>query len=123
MISILATTGAPTSTRIAPWYVIPGDHKWYARLAVQELLVRTLEGINPTWPQADFDVDAAKDRLSASLTPEVLSSHAHEKSGDAGSQDKNEGASKSKKSKKFDKKKSDASASQDAPHISVSAWG
>ncbi|MDK6400056.1 PPK2 family polyphosphate kinase [Schaalia turicensis] len=115
-----------TSTRIAPWYVIPGDRKWYARLAVQEILVRTLEGINPTWPKADFDVDGAKDRLSASLTPEVLSSHAHEKSGDTGSQDKNEGESKPKKSKKSDKKKSkksDASASKDAPHISVSAWG
>ena len=115
-----------TSTRIAPWYVIPGDRKWYARLAVQEILVRTLEGINPTWPKADFDVDGAKDRLSASLTPEVLSSHTHEKSSDTGSQDKNAGESKPKKSKKSDKKKSkksDASASKDAPHISVSAWG
>lgn len=54
-----------TSTRIAPWYVVPADHKWHARLAVQEILVRTLEDIDPQWPEADFDVDAAKARLAA----------------------------------------------------------
>ncbi|MBS1697510.1 MAG: polyphosphate kinase 2 family protein [Actinobacteria bacterium] len=55
-----------TSTDVAPWYVIPADHKWYARLAVQELLLAALEDIDPQWPIAGFDVEAEKKRLAAS---------------------------------------------------------
>ena len=32
-----------TSTDVAPWYVVPADHKWYTRLVVGELIVRTLK--------------------------------------------------------------------------------
>ncbi|MGO3191300.1 MAG: polyphosphate kinase 2 family protein [Microbacterium sp.] len=55
-----------TSTEHAPWYVIPADRKWYARLAVQELLLAVMEDIDPQWPAADFDVEAEKKRLAAS---------------------------------------------------------
>ena len=54
-----------TSTPDAPWYVVPANHKWYARLAVQELLLDVLRGIDPQWPAADFDVEAEKKRLAA----------------------------------------------------------
>ena len=55
-----------TSTDAAPWFVIPANAKWYARLAVQELLLAALEDIDPQWPSADFDVEAEKKRLAAS---------------------------------------------------------
>ncbi|MDQ0728454.1 polyphosphate kinase 2 family protein [Microbacterium sp. W4I20] len=55
-----------TSTDDAPWYVVPANSKWFARLAVQELLLATLEDIDPQWPGADFDVEAEKKRLAAS---------------------------------------------------------
>ncbi|BDZ40564.1 PPK2 family polyphosphate kinase [Microbacterium suwonense] len=55
-----------TSTPEAPWYVVPANRKWYARLAVQELLISALEDIDPQWPAADFDVEAEKKRLAAS---------------------------------------------------------
>ena len=55
-----------TSTKAAPWHVIPANAKWYARLAVQELLLAALEDIDPQWPAADFDVEAEKKRLAAS---------------------------------------------------------
>ncbi|MFJ4999915.1 polyphosphate kinase 2 family protein [Microbacterium sp. NPDC088619] len=55
-----------TSTADAPWHVIPADHKWFARLAVQELLLDALQQIDPQWPAADFDVEAEKKRLAAS---------------------------------------------------------
>ncbi|MGL3151692.1 PPK2 family polyphosphate kinase [Microbacterium sp. A82] len=55
-----------TSTAVAPWYVVPANHKWYARLAVQELLLTAMEDIDPQWPAADFDVEAEKKRLAAS---------------------------------------------------------
>ncbi|WP_291379689.1 polyphosphate kinase 2 family protein [Demequina sp.] len=53
------------STESAPWYAIPADNKWFARLAVSELLATTLEDMNLTWPAADFDVDAEKARIAA----------------------------------------------------------
>jgi PPK2 family polyphosphate:nucleotide phosphotransferase len=54
-----------TATSSAPWFVVPADAKWYARLAVQALLLETLERIDPQWPVADFDVAAEKARLAA----------------------------------------------------------
>jgi PPK2 family polyphosphate:nucleotide phosphotransferase len=53
------------STEVAPWYVVPADRKWYARLAVQNLVLEHLEAMNPQWPGVDFDVDAEKERLAA----------------------------------------------------------
>ena len=53
------------STDAAPWYAIAADRKWYARLAVTELLTHALEGMELEWPAAAFDVDAEKARLSA----------------------------------------------------------
>ncbi|KQR37282.1 polyphosphate kinase 2 family protein [Microbacterium sp. Leaf159] len=55
-----------TSTSAAPWHVIPADRKWFARLAVQELLLDALQGIDPQWPEATFDVESEKKRLAAS---------------------------------------------------------
>lgn len=54
-----------TSTEEAPWYVVPANEKWFARLAVQELLISALEEIDPQWPAADYDVEAEKKRLAA----------------------------------------------------------
>ncbi len=55
-----------TSTPNAPWYVVPADAQWYARLAEQALLLDALEEIDPQWPAADFDVAVEKARLAAS---------------------------------------------------------
>lgn len=50
----------------APWFVVPADHKWYARLAVQHLLIDALEAMDLSWPAADYDVAEQKARLAAS---------------------------------------------------------
>ncbi|MGM1017979.1 MAG: polyphosphate kinase 2 family protein [Actinomycetota bacterium] len=55
-----------TSTPEAPWFVVPADRKWFARLAVQELLLGAMEDIGPEWPGADFDIEAERARLAAS---------------------------------------------------------
>ncbi|MDO4961633.1 MAG: polyphosphate kinase 2 family protein [Eubacteriales bacterium] len=39
-----------TSTSDCPWYVVPADHKWYARLLVSRIVLQTLEEIDPQWP-------------------------------------------------------------------------
>jgi PPK2 family polyphosphate:nucleotide phosphotransferase len=42
-----------TSTRWAPWYVVPADHKWFSHLVTAAVLVMALAAINPEYPAAD----------------------------------------------------------------------
>ncbi|WP_042385219.1 polyphosphate kinase 2 family protein [Streptacidiphilus melanogenes] len=42
-----------TSTPWAPWYVVPADHKWFARICAAALLVHTLQDIDPHYPEVD----------------------------------------------------------------------
>ncbi|WP_431841017.1 polyphosphate kinase 2 family protein [Calidifontibacter indicus] len=53
-----------TSTDSAPWYVVPANRKWYARLAVQQILLHHLRGLDQPWPEAEFDVEEQKARLA-----------------------------------------------------------
>jgi alpha-beta hydrolase superfamily lysophospholipase len=39
-----------TSTEWAPWYVVPADHKWFARICVSAILAHTLMKIDPKFP-------------------------------------------------------------------------
>jgi PPK2 family polyphosphate:nucleotide phosphotransferase len=55
-----------TSTPDAPWYVVPANHKWYARAAVQRLILDTLSRMGLPWPTVDFNVEAQKARLATS---------------------------------------------------------
>ena len=59
-----------TSTDVAPWYVIPADHKWYRNWAVGRLLTSELEALGLTWPTpAGIDIKAMrKDLLRSSAT-------------------------------------------------------
>ena len=42
-----------TSTKNSPWYVVPADHKWFARLLVSRIVKKTLEEIDPQYPPLD----------------------------------------------------------------------
>ena len=44
---------AATSTKHAPWYVIPADHKWFTHLAVARIIIEALEGLGLAFPQPD----------------------------------------------------------------------
>ena len=48
-----------TGTKVAPWYVLPADNKWYTRYLMSEILVKTLEEMDPRFPPLD-PVEAAK---------------------------------------------------------------
>jgi PPK2 family polyphosphate:nucleotide phosphotransferase len=54
------------STEAAPWYVIPADRKWHRDWLVSHLLVEVLEGMEPAYPEADFDVAAERRKVEAS---------------------------------------------------------
>jgi PPK2 family polyphosphate:nucleotide phosphotransferase len=42
-----------TSTKSAPWYVIPANHKWFARLAVAEVIIHALDALDLAFPEVD----------------------------------------------------------------------
>ncbi len=44
-----------TSTRWAPWYVIPADRKWFARICAAAVIVHTLMEIDPRYPTVSAD--------------------------------------------------------------------
>jgi PPK2 family polyphosphate:nucleotide phosphotransferase len=47
-----------TSTERAPWYVIPADRKWFARVCAGAVLAHTLIEIDPQFPTVDPDAVA-----------------------------------------------------------------
>jgi len=49
-----------TSTKHAPWYIIPADKKWFTRLAVSEVIVNQIEELNLNYPELTGD---QKDKL------------------------------------------------------------
>ncbi len=42
-----------TSTSVAPWFVVPADHKWFARVVIGSAIVSTLEALNLHFPRVD----------------------------------------------------------------------
>jgi polyphosphate kinase 2 (PPK2 family) len=58
-----------TSTEWAPWYVIPADRKWFARVGAAAVIANALIELDPKYPrlgdEALQDLQAAKARLEA----------------------------------------------------------
>jgi PPK2 family polyphosphate:nucleotide phosphotransferase len=58
-----------TSTPWAPWYVVPADRKWFARLCVSAVLAHTLIELDPKYPKVSAEareqLQVAKGKLEA----------------------------------------------------------
>ena len=58
-----------TSSRAAPWYVVPADNKWFTRLAVAKVVIETLESLDLHFPPVDrrkqLELARARRRLRA----------------------------------------------------------
>jgi len=56
-----------TSKKHSPWYVIPADKKWFARLAVSEIIVREMKKLRPDYPKLSeeqlLDLEKSKQSL------------------------------------------------------------
>jgi PPK2 family polyphosphate:nucleotide phosphotransferase len=44
-----------TSAKHAPWYVVPADHKWFARLVVAEATIAAMESLDLAFPKMDAE--------------------------------------------------------------------
>jgi PPK2 family polyphosphate:nucleotide phosphotransferase len=59
-----------TSTKSAPWYVIPADHKWFTRLAVAEVIIDAMEKLDLAFPKVDSERRADIKKARAALRHE-----------------------------------------------------
>jgi PPK2 family polyphosphate:nucleotide phosphotransferase len=60
-----------TSTDWAPWYVIPADRKWFARICASAVIVHTLMGIDPRYPEVSADWRQQLQMVKAELEAEA----------------------------------------------------
>jgi PPK2 family polyphosphate:nucleotide phosphotransferase len=62
-----------TSTDWAPWYVIPADHKWFARICASAIIVHALATLDPQFPEVSAEtrdeLQAARRELEAEAPP------------------------------------------------------
>jgi len=42
-----------TTTKHAPWYVVPADNKWFSHLVISSVIVEALESLNLSYPKVD----------------------------------------------------------------------
>jgi PPK2 family polyphosphate:nucleotide phosphotransferase len=47
-----------TSTKHAPWYIVPANHKWFRNLAVAAIIVQALESLGLSLPKPSVDLEA-----------------------------------------------------------------
>ena len=48
------------STKHAPWYVIPSNHKWFRNLAISQIICATLEDMGMKMPEPTVDIAAIR---------------------------------------------------------------
>ena len=46
-----------TSTALAPWFIVPANHKWYRDVVISTILVNTLEGLNMKFPEPEENLE------------------------------------------------------------------
>jgi PPK2 family polyphosphate:nucleotide phosphotransferase len=51
-------------TADAPWYIVPGDHKWYRNWAIARLLLETFDLLGLRYPKVQLDIPALEARLA-----------------------------------------------------------
>ncbi len=61
---------AATSTREAPWYVIPANHKWFRNLAVARIVAGTMEELGMAFPEPSVDLAEIRRKYHAAAEEE-----------------------------------------------------
>jgi PPK2 family polyphosphate:nucleotide phosphotransferase len=54
-----------TSTKHAPWFVIPANHKWFRNLAVSRIVAETLESLDMKFPEPTVDIEEIRRQYHA----------------------------------------------------------
>jgi len=59
-----------TSTRDAPWFVIPANHKWFRNLAVSQIMADAMADLKLAYPPPSVNLAAIKRRYHAAVREE-----------------------------------------------------
>src|SRR5271154_6326858 len=60
-----------TSTKHAPWHIVPADNKWYSRLVVSAAIVETLDGLGLEFPVLDRAKKKELEKVRKLLVKEI----------------------------------------------------
>jgi PPK2 family polyphosphate:nucleotide phosphotransferase len=60
-----------TSRPDAPWYVVPADHKWFARLVVAAAVIEALDSLDLAFPKAGAATLKEMSRVRSALRAEA----------------------------------------------------
>lgn len=72
-----------TNTEVAPWHVVPSDHKWFSHLTTSAILVETLRKVDPQYPKVSAEQRAALLKVKDKLIGESGKSEMSGESGQA----------------------------------------
>ena len=75
------------STKHAPWFVIPSNHKWFRNLAISKIVCETLESLDMKFPEPTVDINEIKKKYHAIVDVEE---QAHGNKGKKGKKHKKE---------------------------------
>jgi PPK2 family polyphosphate:nucleotide phosphotransferase len=64
-----------TSSRKAPWYVIPANHKWFRNLAVSQIMADTMEELGMAFPKPSVDLSDIRRKYHAAVAEERRHKH------------------------------------------------
>jgi PPK2 family polyphosphate:nucleotide phosphotransferase len=59
-----------TSTKHAPWYVIPSNHKWFRNLAVSQIVADTMDDLGMSFPKPPADLPEIRRKYHAAAVEE-----------------------------------------------------
>jgi PPK2 family polyphosphate:nucleotide phosphotransferase len=65
-----AAVFAETSTKHAPWFIIPADHKWFRDLAVARIVVATMKSMDMRLPKPTVDLKDIRRKYHSALALE-----------------------------------------------------
>lgn len=71
-----------TSTEKAPWFIIPADDKWYARLAIASVIYRYFNKLKMSYPKVSAAQKVELQKAKAQLLAEKSNSNGKAKKGD-----------------------------------------
>ena len=66
---------AETSTKHAPWYIIPSNHKWFRNLAVSQIVAATLEDLGMQMPKPQVDLKMIRTEYHQAAAEESRHQH------------------------------------------------
>lgn len=68
-----------TTTKSAPWFVVPANHKWFRNLAVSQIIADTMEGLHMAYPQPKVDLADIRRKYHAAERAEAGGKRVHGK--------------------------------------------